>query len=145
MYGKKKPFFLLFFFPFIQPTNTRIHTNLYREKLKLESNEWRALLRLHVHLGRGCMEMLVKYIILAWQCNSLICLAPPGVLSPTHTVCSYTYSHTHIIPYIDELEGVDRRRRRLEGRKRERGPIEDLQTCCTVTLSSLFINNMFSS
>lgn len=29
-------------------------------------------------LCRGYMEMLVKYIIPAWQCNSLICLAPPA-------------------------------------------------------------------
>lgn len=35
---------------------------------------WRASLEI---LVRGCMEMLVKYIIPAWQCNSLIS-APPA-------------------------------------------------------------------
>lgn len=56
----------------------------------------------------GYMEMLVKYIIPAWQCNSLICLAPPAA---TPKPCIQT-------PGADG-NGVDRRPKR---------PIEDLQT-----------------
>lgn len=58
----------------------------------------------------GYMEMLVKYIIPAWQCNSLICLAPPAAtLKPCIQIQGA------------DGNGVDWRPKR---------PIEDLQTRC---------------
>lgn len=47
-------------------------------KLSLYERQWSDREGWGVGGGVGYMEMLVKYIIPAWQCNSLICLAPPA-------------------------------------------------------------------
>lgn len=89
-------------------------------------------------LCRGYMEMLVKYIIPAWQCNSLICLAPPAALPQT----------------IRALQGwmavvVSARELLVNGETADRGlkrPIEDLQTRChPLSLASSLHNLLFPS